>query len=183
MIMDEVPRKIVHLFFGLGIAVFILIAPKDLVLFALIVSIYLGFIFSDAIIRGYRLPLISHIVDVLERKDAVPGKGTLFFLLSAFVCLVFFPPGIVIPAIVALSVVDGVATPVGRRFGTHRIFNGKSAEGTLTAIVAAAVALMVFLDPVIAWLTALIAGLVELLSPIDDNLVIPIVVCLVLTLL
>lgn len=180
--MDEVPRKIVHLLFGLGIAALISVADRQIILASLLVSIFLGFIFSDAIVRGFEIPLISAVVHLLERRDAMPGKGTLFFLLSAFVCLFFFPPPVVVPAVIALSIVDGIATPVGRRFGSHRIYNGKSAEGTLTGIAAASGALVIFLPPQTAVLTAVIAGVTELVSPVDDNLVIPVIICLVLTL-
>jgi dolichol kinase len=131
--------------------------------------------------RGYRIPLITPIVDLLERKHAVPGKGTLFFLLAVFVCLFFFPVALVVPAILTLAIVDGVATPVGIHYGKHGIINGKTAEGTVGGIVAAAIVLLVVLSPLEALFIAIIGGIVELVTPVDDNLVIPVVVCCVMT--
>lgn len=183
--MDEVLRKVVHLLLGLGIAICIPLFDKQIVLAAFVMAIFIGFILSDALVRGYSIPLVSRVVKVLERRDVLPGKGTLYFAMSVFFVLVFFPLTVVVPAIICLAVLDGVATLVGTRVGHHKIWQGKSLEGTLAGIGATIVALMI-LTPLTLPLTcaaAITAGVVELFTPVDDNLVIPVSVCIVLTLL
>ena len=88
-----------------------------------------------------------------------------------------------VPAIVALAVLDGIATIVGLRYGKHRIFNGKSWEGTGAGIAAAFLVLLLVVPPAQALAIAVIAGLIELLAPVDDNLLIPPCICILLTVL
>lgn len=183
--MNEVLRKVVHLLLGLGIAIAIPLFEKQIVLAAFVIAIFAGFVLSDALSRGYTIPLVSRVVEVLERKDVLPGKGTLYFAMSIFFVLVFFPLTVVVPAVICLAVLDGVATIVGIKIGNHRIWQGKSLEGTLAGIGATILALIV-LTPLtlpLIFAAAITAGLVELFTPVDDNLVIPVSVCIVLTIL
>jgi dolichol kinase len=96
---------------------------------------------------------------------------------------VIFEKEVVVPAIVALSLLDGVATIVGYHYGKHPIVNGKTAEGTGSGIFLTFLALLPLLPPVQAAVSAVVAGLVELFSPVDDNLTIPVFVCIALTLM
>ena len=84
-----------------------------------------------------------------------------------------------------LSFLDGVSTIVGINFGKTRIYKHKSLEGSLSGIICGFLALYLFLPipTVTAAVTAVIAGITELISPVDDNLTIPIAVCIALTLL
>ncbi len=183
--MDELLRKVVHFLLGLGIAITIPLFDRQMVLAAFVIAIFLGFIVSDALSRGYTIPLISGVIALLERKDVLPGKGTLYFAIGVFFCLVFFPLTVVVPAVICLAVLDGVATIVGIRFGRHRIWKSKSLEGTLAGIGATIVALLILtpLSPLFAVAASVVAGVVELVTPVDDNLVIPVSVCIILTLL
>lgn len=181
--MREFFRKLVHIVFGLGIAALIQFAPEGVALPVLMAGTFAGLIFQDAIMRGYRIPLVSCLIDRLERENVRPAKGALYFGLSAIACLVFFPEEIVVPAIVTLSLLDGLATIFGYYFGRHRFASGKSAEGTGSGILLTFVALLVLLPPLQAGISALVAGIVELFSPVDDNLTIPVFVCLALVLM
>ena len=181
--MNESLRQIIHLVFGLAIAVFVLAFDRELVVAALMLALFVGFILSDALSRGYAIPLISEIIANLERRDAAPGKGALFFALGALFCLVFFDQEIVFLGLVVLSLLDSITTLIGVRFGRTRIYNHKTLEGTAAGIAVTAAALCLFAPPAIALVTAAAAGLTELASPVDDNLVIPVAVCLVLTML
>ncbi|WP_317064527.1 diacylglycerol/polyprenol kinase family protein [Methanoculleus caldifontis] len=181
--MHESLRQLVHLVFGLGIAGFVFLADRDLVFAALALALFAGFILSDAVSRGYTIPVVSPVIANLERRDAAPGKGALFFTLGALFSLVFFDKEIVFLSLVVLSLLDSVTTLVGIRFGRTRIYNHKSLEGTVAGIAVTAAALALFVPPAPALVTAAAAGLTELVSPVDDNLVIPVVACLVLTVL
>jgi dolichol kinase len=180
--MDEVARKVVHLLFGSGIAVAVLLVPRDIVLGLIALSVLTGGILSDALSRGYYLPLVSELIDRLERRNVVPGKGALYFATSALVCLIFFPVQVVVPAIIALAILDGMATLVGIHFGRHRIWGSKTLEGSAGGILTAFTALVLVLPQPHALLVACTAGVLELLTPVDDNLVIPVGVCILLTL-
>jgi dolichol kinase len=181
--MNESLRQVVHLVFGLGIAGFVLLFDRDLALAVLMLALFVGFILSDAVSRGYTIPVVSGIIASLERRDAAPGKGALFFALGALFCLVFFGKEVAFAGLVVLSLLDSVTTLAGVRFGRTRIYNQKSLEGTLAGIAVTAIVLCLLVPPVAALVTAAAAGLAELVSPVDDNLVIPVVACLALTVL
>ncbi|MDD1676480.1 MAG: phosphatidate cytidylyltransferase [Methanomicrobiales archaeon] len=180
--MDEVARKVVHLVFGLGIAVLILFLPRDIVLGIIAVAVLSGCILSDALSRGFYVPLVSELVDRLERRNVVPGKGALYFATSALVSLIFFPTPVVVPAIVTLAVLDSIATLAGLHFGKRRVWGKKTLEGSVSGTVAAFAALILVLPLYHAVVVAMAAGILELFTPVDDNLIIPIGICILLTL-
>ena len=179
--MHESLRQVVHLIFGLGIAGFVHLFDRDIVLSVLVLTLFVGFILSDAVARGYTVPVVSPIIAALERRDAAPGKGALFFALGALFCIVFFAKEVAFVGLVALSLLDSVTTLVGLRFGRTRIYNHKSLEGTLAGFAVTAIVLALLLPPGIALVTAVAAAVAELASPVDDNLVVPVVACLTLT--
>ena len=181
--MNESLRQVVHLVFGLGIAGFVLVFDRNITISVLVLALFAGFILSDAISRGYTIPVVSTIIGGLERRDAAPGKGALFFALGALFSLVFFEKEVAFVGLVVLSLLDSITTIAGVRFGKTRIYNHKSLEGPLAgiAVTTAALALIVPLPAALA--TAAVTGIAELVSPVDDNLVIPVVACLVLTVL
>lgn len=181
--MNESLRQVVHLVFGLGIAGFVLVFDRNITISVLVLALFAGFILSDAISRGYTIPVVSTIIGGLERRDAAPGKGALFFALGALFSLVFFEKEVAFVGLVVLSLLDSITTIAGVRFGKTRIYNHKSLEGTLAGIAVTTAALCFLVPPLAALATAAVTGLAELLSPVDDNLVIPVVACLVLTVL
>lgn len=181
--MHESLRQVVHLIFGLGIAGFVLLFDRDLVLSVLVLALFAGFILSDALSRGYIIPVISSIIAGLERRDAAPGKGALFFALGALFCVAFFAKEVAFVGLVALSLLDSVTTLAGVRFGKTRIYNHKSLEGTLAGFAATAIVLGLLVPPGVALATAAAAAVAELASPVDDNLVVPVAACIALTIL
>jgi phytol kinase len=181
--MREFYRKSVHMLFGLGIAALIFATPKAVALSVLILGTFIGILFTDAILRGYRLPVISGLIDTLERQDALPGRGALTFAVSSLFCVIFFEKAVVVPAILSLAVLDGTATIIGYYFGRTKIINGKTIEGSLAGMALCFVVILPFLPVAEAALAVFVAGMVELFSPLDDNLLIPVSVCILLTLL
>ena len=181
--MNESLRQVVHLVFGLGIAGFVLVFDRNITISVLVLTLFAGFILSDAISRGYTIPVVSTIIGGLERRDAAPGKGALFFALGALFSLVFFEKEVAFVGLVVLSLLDSITTIAGVRFGKTRIYNHKSLEGTLAGVAVTAVALCLLVPPAVALVTAAVAAIAELVSPVDDNLTIPVVACLALTLL
>ncbi len=176
--MNEFVRQLSHLLFGLLIAIFIYLGSAPVVIAVLSSSIFAGFLFSDAISRGMYIPLISPIVGHLERDVEYPGKGTLVFLITALFLTAVFPGLIAALSILVLAVLDSISTIVGITFGNHKIYQNKSAEGTLAGIGATFLVLLIFIHPVVACITACIAGITELYSPVDDNMTIPLITAL-----
>ncbi|HDR73856.1 MAG TPA: phosphatidate cytidylyltransferase [Methanoculleus sp.] len=180
--MNENLRQLVHLSSGLVFSALILVLDRATLLAILTAGIFAGFLIFDMLWRGIRVPVVSLFVDTMERREDLPGKGTFFYTGSALFCLVFFDLSQVFVGVVALSVLDSIATIAGLRFGRTRPFNRKSVEGTLAGAAAAAAILFFFLPLPFVLTVSALAGVAEHLSPLDDNLVIPPVVCLFLVL-
>lgn len=180
--MREILRQLIHLVFGLGIAALVLFLDHAVVVAILAGGLLIGVVLVDLILRGHRVPVISPLVQYGDRCDPLPGRGAFFFAVSALACIILFPVTLVVPALVALAVLDSVTTLAGVTFGRHRISNGKSWEGTIAGIAVTILALLPFLPLPGALAAAVVAGITELFSPVDDNLVIPMGVCLLLAL-
>ena len=181
--MNEDSRQLVHLGFGVLIALAIFVLEREYAIMVLALGLFGGFVLIDLVDRGYRVPVASEMVENLERTGRMPGYGAVCFVLSALFCLIFFPVAYVVAGVVTLAVLDSVSTIVGLHFGRHRIFNGKSWEGTASGIIGAFIPLVFLLSPLTAAVAAFVGGIAELISPIEDNLVIPPVICIISILL
>ncbi|MFH0968273.1 MAG: hypothetical protein V1862_11390 [Methanobacteriota archaeon] len=179
--MNEFWRKTVHLVFGLLIALLIWSIPKEIALMVLGAGLLGGLWFIDLSMRDIQVPVISHILLYLERDDVFPGKGAFFFVFASLVTLILFPSEIAAISVLVLSVLDGLATLIGLRYGRIRIINHKSIEGSGGAIIITFLVLIFIINPVQAAIISVVAGIVELASPIDDNLIIPPVVAVLMT--
>jgi len=179
--MQETVRKLIHLLFGLGLAGMVMVLDQRTAITILAGGLFIGIVLVDLILRGYKIPVFSSLVDYGDRCDPLPGKGAFFFAVSALACVILFPAPVVIPALVTIAVLDSVTTLVGKRYGKTRIYNGKSWEGTIAGILVTTFVLLPFLTVPGAVVVSIIAGIIELFSPIDDNLVVPVSVCIVLS--
>jgi len=174
--MNEFWRKTVHMVFGLLITLLIYYVPKESTLIILGVGLLVGFWFIDLEMRNIRVPLIHELLHHLERPGVFPGKGAFYFVFTALVTLILFPSSVAALGVLILSVLDGMATIFGLKYGRIRIINHKSIEGSCGAILVTFVVLLFFVNPVQAAVLSVVAGIVELGSPIDDNLLLPLVV-------
>lgn len=86
-------------------------------------------------------------------------------------------------ALGALIALDGVAILAGKPFGRKRFVNGKSLEGSIAGIVVTIPVLLPLLSLPGAVLVSVLAGIIELVSPVDGNLLILFIVCTALALL
>jgi hypothetical protein len=75
--MQEHVRKLIHLIFGLLIAGMVYATGKTTVTAILAGGLFIGIVRVDLILRGYKIPLFSLLVDHLDRNDRLPGKGLL----------------------------------------------------------------------------------------------------------
>lgn len=111
--------------------------------------------------------------------------GASYILASFCLTIALYSKPIAIAAIAFIIVGDTFAALIGRRYGKRRFFNGKSIEGSLACLVGTVI--VAVLAPGIALpvalFGALVAAIVEALPfGIDDNVTVPILSGLVMTL-
>ena len=85
--------------------------------------------------------------------------------------------------ILMLLLGDSASTIVGTRYGKHKLpFNGlKSFEGSLAFFLVSILSVLTLLPLLPALIGALVGTITEAYSPIDDNIPIPIVSALAIT--
>ncbi|MCB9639361.1 MAG: hypothetical protein H6728_15250 [Myxococcales bacterium] len=122
---------------------------------------------------------------VAHPHEAVHVNSATWYVNALFLLSLTCPPAICAMAVVVLGFADPAAAIIGRRFGRHRLVNGRSLEGSFTFWVVGAIAALVTLQifhPTIGFGSALLmslgaalaGALAELFSQrIDDNLSIP----------
>ncbi len=186
----EIGRQLVHMAFGVTLVVLIrstVIAPWMLLLLAAI-----GGILSLLHVR-FGIRPFARIISVLERpsdRASFPGRGILFYLLGSWIVLTVFPLGVASAAILILAFGDGTASLLGKSLGSTPIaYNAhKSWEGTFGGIVMATIAAGFFFPWWIAFVSSLMAMLLETFPlrikgrPLDDNLILPFVAATVIVL-
>jgi len=133
----------------------------------------------------------------MERKEKAGGLGTVYYAVSlviiATIAMVLGKAWVAAAAIILMAWADGLADPIGRKFGTHKYRiagSTKSIEGSLgfflVGFLAVAVTLMFFGAfsslptgfniPLFSLVIAALGTLIEAVSPSGtDNLTVPIV--------
>ncbi len=186
--MSELFRQTVHFLMGIvGAAIIVSLRPGTALIFLSLILVA-AFLLLDIMTRGYDIPVLDSLLDEAERSGRVPMKGSLAFAIGALLSYVFFGPLFTAAGLTTLGALDSITAVAGTRIGRHTIYRKKSLEGTIAGIAAATVVVWVYIPfltgvavaPALALLVASVAGLVEVFSPVDDNLLIPPVVCSVL---
>ena len=184
----ELARKGIHLF-SLSIPVVYSFIPKATAL-AILVPLTVAAVLFDAARHYYRPARdLSHSVfgKIMRTHEKDSGQrrltGASYVLLSATLCILFFPKLIFLTAFAILIISDSAAALVGRRFGRHP-FLAKSLEGSLGFLITALA--VVALAPKAAGLPAeyaigtagaLVGTVVEGAGiGLDDNLSIPVAI-------
>ena len=174
----ELLRKSIHLS-GLTLPVIYLFLDKPRMLifvgvltgFAFIVELmkWLSSGFADLFFRILAPLLRSH-----ERKGAVTGAT--YYLMSAFLCILFYAKTLAIVCIFFMVLGDMAAALVGKKWGRTKLLGSKSLEGSAACFIVCVAIALVQLNPIIAVIGASVATFVELMPfPIDDNLTVPLI--------
>ena len=137
-------------------------------------------------IQGARLPIVSEITWKAAVKPELYEFATapIFFALGIMLSLVLFPDPVNYASIAILTLGDGFATIFGKKVGRTVVpFNkGKRLEGSVCGFALASLGALIFVNPAKALIGAIIGMSVEVLPlPINDNLSIPLVTGLTLT--
>lgn len=130
---------------------------------------------------------------VAHPHEATSVNSATWYTTAILVLALFFPLQAGVAGLMVLGLGDPAAAIVGRRFGTHRLANGRSLEGTLAFAAAGFVGAFVALSTwhpaepatlVTRAAAAAVAGAIaELVARrIDDNLAVPLAAAAALTL-
>lgn len=185
----EFRRKVVHVFFGLLLAIAIL-GGLD-VLAVLLIAVLC--IIASVLYRLGLLPGFGILFDLFERKHErlrFPGNAVIQGLLGAALALWLFGSVAAAAGMLVLAIGDAVAVWGGLAFG-HFTFpwnRRKHIEGRVLGVLLSAVAILPFYPLWQGTFAAAIALLVESVPlriagvKIDDNFSVPLVAALVLSL-
>ena len=175
-------RKLFHLS-GIIIPVIYLLTDKQTALLVtggiFIVEIILEVLRIKGILK------VAFVEENMKKQESKKLSGSFFYVLSGLITIGFFGKDIAISSLFILSIADPLTSILGSRFGRIR-FLGKSLEGSMIFFATSFLILRIFSFSLpVAIAGAVIASLTELFSSrlVDDNLSIPLVTALALTLL
>ena len=198
---EEIKRKLVHLSSLWMVAATLLLAPWRYcaaILFLLLLVLTLVSEHDYANGGRYLGRLYGRLFGKMLRNEVKPGQwivsGGAPVLAAALLVNLLFPAWIAASALAVLLTGDAAAALIGRRFGKHKLVNGKSLEGTAAFIIVGFIALAAVLfithrpyaDHLAGFFAVIAAALAELFQKqlkLDDNLTIPLCAGLVLFLL
>jgi diacylglycerol kinase (CTP) len=129
-----------------------------------------------------RVPLVEKHTKEHERAKPL---GSFYYVLSAMIVIGLFEKHVAVASLFTLSVADPLSSLVGKGIGRLHLL-GKTLEGTATFFLCSLLIFLLFSFNVpTSLIAAAVAALTELLSGrhIDDNLSIPIMTALALTVL
>ena len=193
---QEVSRKLIHLS-SLWIPAFIYFVPQNISItfFAFILS-------GDALLeygnykrwRWARRTFGVLFYRTLRSKELVhdhfEATGSLYVLSAAILCPLMFSQTIATIALTIMLTSDTCAALFGKAFGTRKLYKKKSLEGTSAFFLCTLLVLMLYtpIYPVTyaSIIAAFLATLCEMFEDkleIDDNLSVPLVIGIILTLL
>jgi phosphoserine phosphatase/dolichol kinase len=154
----------------------------------LILIITLLFITSELTrITGKKFPVFTLITSraAVKLEPYEFAITPIFYAFGIMLSLIVFSPQIAYASIATLTLGDSSASIFGKKYGKTRFpFNkAKSVEGSVFGVIIAFLGATLFIDPVRAFIGAITGMIVESLpTPISDNLAVPMVTGLALSL-
>ncbi len=190
---QEVFRKLIHLSSLWMVALIWFFPWTQLMLFyffaaCLVLNLLCEYAYSCRV--PVITPLYSALFGKMLRNEVKHGQWVVsgsppVFAAAAFVTLLFHPQQIAAIALGIMLIADTAAALVGRRFGKHKIANGKSVEGVVAFCAAGIIFAIVLLacgnllsvktalGAVVGVVLASMAELYEKQLHVDDNFSIP----------
>jgi dolichol kinase len=175
-------RGLFHLS-GCLISVIYLLADKGIALLLTSSAVVVAALVEALRIKG--CISLAFVAPLLKEKETKGPTGCLFYLISCLATILLFDKRVASASIFVLAISDPLSAIIGSKWG-RRSLQGKSAEGTSAFFFSALLVLACFS---FKWpgliLAAGAATAAELFSSkfVDDNLTIPIVTALVLSML
>ena len=174
----ELLRKTTHLS-GLFIPLLYITLdkPEMLIIVGSLTGTALLIEFLKWVSEGFRNLFFRYFKSILrthEQKGALTGAT--FYILSTFLCILFFEKKVAIVCILFVVLGDAVAALVGMKWGRTKLIGKKSLEGSAACFVVCATISVIWLNPIIGIAGAFVATGVELLPlRIDDNLTVSLI--------
>jgi len=187
---EEVRRKLVHLS-SLWMVAAILLLPRGIMIgvFAFLLA---GNLVIERLRSGraaYVTPAYDFFFGRMLRKEPEPGQwiisGGPYVFAAALAVTVFAPASVAAAAMAVMLLGDTAAALAGRKWGRHKIVNGKSLEGCAVFLIAGTAGALILTGGAHPWmvfcgvLAGCLAELFEKQTRVDDNLAIPAVFVLV----
>lgn len=147
----------------------------------LIFLITLLYVMSEfARIAGRNFPIFTSVTSHATVRMELYEFATapIFYAFGIILSLLIFPPQVGYASIATLTLGDGFAASFGKRFGKTRFpFNkAKNVEGSFFGFIFAFLGANLFIGPMRAFISAITGMIVESLpTPINDNLIVPLV--------
>ncbi|KAJ9667657.1 Diacylglycerol kinase [Coniosporium apollinis] len=136
----EIPRKVLHVSIGFLAIYLYASGTRQSRVHPLLLSLLVPIAATDVI--RHRYPAFNRFyitcLGALMRESEVDGwNGVIWYLLGTWIVMRFFPKDIAVVSIMLLSWCDTAASTFGRLWGryTWRVRKGKSAAGTIAALV------------------------------------------------
>jgi len=177
----ELIRQLIH---ASGVFIVILsyfLKPTTLILLVIAILILAVIIFQ--IDKKYNVIFFSTILRICKRQH--DERGFIYFFIGIILTLLIFQFNMSVAnaAILILLFGDSASTIVGRRWGRNKIpfQNRKTVEGSLAFLFVGLVVALTQVPLFPAFLGGLSGAIAEAYSPIDDNIPIPLVSALVMS--
>ncbi len=179
----ELIREIIHMA-GFLVPVFTMVFSLDHFFVVSLILAVTGLYVASEIARmlGVNVPIMSTITWKAAMQPEIYEFITapIFFAMGIILALIIFPPPISYASIAIFTLGDSFASLLGRKMGNHVLpYNkGKKIEGTLFGFLFASLGASVFIGPVMSLSKVLLAaasGMImeSLLTPVNDNVTIP----------
>jgi len=177
----EILRQLIH---ASGIFILVLglfFKPIILIILCVILIIFAEIIFIQD--KYYHIPFFSTILGKCKRKD--DERGFLYFFIGIILTLYFFGFNMAIACsgILMLLLGDSASTLIGKKYGKHKLpfNNSKTVEGSFAFFIMGLLSASVLLPIIPSIIGALVGTLTEAYSPVDDNIPIPLISALAIT--
>lgn len=178
----ELWRQLIH---ASGVFIVVLsyfLPPNLLIILCVAILIFVEIMFR--LDHHHDIPLFSTILRLSKREH--DERGFVYFFIGIIVTLFFFQfnMNIANAAILILLFSDSASTIIGKKFGKIKLpfQSHKTLEGSLAFLIVGFLVSLTQLPIMPAFTGALAGTLTEAYSPIDDNVPIPLVSALVMSL-
>lgn len=178
----ELWRQLIHASGVFIVALSYFLPSSLLVILCLAILVFVEIVFR--LDHYHNIPLFSTILRVCKRKH--DERGFVYFFIGIILTLYFFQFNMAIAnaAILILLFGDSASTLIGKRFGKIKLplQSHKTLEGSLAFLLVGFLVSLTQLSLIPALAGSLAGALTEAYSPIDDNVPIPLVSALVMSL-
>lgn len=188
--MSSIPiRGLLHIVVGLSIPIAALFLPRIVLLISLGV---VTFILLTVELLRFKVPSINRVFlrfykPLLREKEISHLTGASYLFSASLLAFLVFPRDIAVLAISFMAVGDAVAALVGKRIGKRKLL-GKTLEGDLASFISCLAVGFIFYSaglelPLLTIVVgSVVAAIVEAVPiPINDNLTIPLLSGVVMT--